>query len=96
MESFLNTDTYCRLLTFAIFILLGFDLSKSAPRPKSKYSWLLLVSVIAFTGYLTMEIESVSVVGYNVYLNEVILGLFAGLVAGFVIHSRPKIKMRQP
>ncbi len=94
MDSFFNIDGLSRLLTFAVFVLAGFDLSKSVPRPKSPFSWIAFILAAIFAGYIGMEVNLISVSGYNVFLNEVILGLSSGFVVGFVVRMRPRFKMR--
>ena len=94
MDSFFNIDGLSRLLTFAVFVLAGFDLSKSVPRPRSPFSWIVFILAAIVAGYIGMEVNLISVSGFNVFLNEVILGLAGGFVVGFVIRMRPRFKMR--
>jgi hypothetical protein len=93
IDSFFNIDSFSRLLTFAIFLLAGYDLSKSVPRPKSPFSWIAFILAAIVSGYIGMEVNLISVSGFNVFLNEVILGLAGGFVVGFVIRMRPRFKM---
>ena len=94
METLVNIDTYSRLLTFAISMMIGFDLSKSMPRPKSFYGWLVIILLVIVAGYIGMDVRLISVFGYTLFLNETILGLSSGLVVGLVLRMRPKFKAR--
>lgn len=94
MKSLLNSDTYWRLLTFAVFVLAGFDLSKSVPRLKAHYRLVAFVLLAAVLGYVAMNGRLISVLDYDVYVNEIILGLTVGLVIGLVNRIRPKFRMR--
>jgi|WetSurMetagenome_2_1015567.scaffolds.fasta_scaffold1091751_1 hypothetical protein len=93
MDSIFNIDTFSRLLTYAIFVLAGYDLSKSIPRPKGPLSWVAFILVVVLAGYLGMKFRLITVSGYNVFLNEIILGLSTGFVAGFLIRLHPKFKL---
>jgi hypothetical protein len=94
MESFVNIDMYSRLLTFAISMMIGFDLSKSMPRPKSINSWLVIILLVIIAGYIGMDVKLISIFGYTLFLNEAILGLSSGLVLGLALRIRPKFKAR--
>jgi hypothetical protein len=94
MDSIFNIDTFSRLLTYAIFVLAGYDLSKSIPRPKGVLSWTTFVLIVVLTGYLGMEFRLITVSGYNVFLNEIILGLSTGFIAGFIRRLYPKFRLR--
>jgi len=94
MDSFLNIDTFSRLLTYAIFVLAGFDLSKCIPRPKGPFSWIAFITAVVFAEYVGMKFRLITVSGYNVFLNEVILGLSTGFVLGFIFRLRPRIRIR--
>jgi len=89
-----NADTFCRFLTFSIFVLAGYDLSKSTPIPRSPFAWLMLALVIGITGYVGMSVNLVTVLGYTVHVNDIIFGLTSGFVAGIVLRARPNFKTR--
>ena len=91
-DSPFTIDSFSRLLTYAIFVLAGFDLSKSVPRPKGPISWSVLIGILVVAGYIGMEVKLITVSGYNVFLNELILGLSTGFVVGFIIQARLKFK----
>jgi len=94
MKSFFNIDTYCRLITFAVFVVLGIDVSKTMPKPKTVYSWVVLVSVMLLLAYVGIQVKLVSVFGYTFYINEAVIGLTSGLIVGFVLRVRPKFRIR--
>ncbi len=94
MESFVNIDTYSRLLTFAISLMIGFDLSKSMPRPKSINNWLVIILLVIIAGYVGIDVKLISAFEYTLFLNEAILGLSSGLVLGLVLRMLPKFKAR--
>lgn len=94
MDSYFNIDTYGRLLTYAVFVVFGFDLSKTVPMPKNISSWIVLVLAIALLTYVGMKMKLISVFGYDIFVNEIILGFSSGLVVGFVLRLWPKIKIR--
>lgn len=94
LNSYFNIDTYGRLLTFAIFVIAGLDVSKNIPRPKNLYSWLALVSIVAIAGFIGIKVRFISILGYSVFLNETILGFSSGVIVGFVLRMRLKFWMR--
>ncbi len=92
--SFFNIDAFYRCITFAVFILAGYDLSKSVPRPKSIYSWIALAIAATLTGYLGTRVGLVMILGFEVYLNLVLLGFCCGFIGGFVVRTLPRFKIR--
>lgn len=94
MESLLDVDTYCRFLTFAVFVLAGFDFSRNIPKPKAQYSVVAFVLVATALIYLATQGRFISVVDFDVYINEIALGLSVGLVVGIIHRVRPRFKIR--
>jgi hypothetical protein len=52
----------------------------------------VLIGILVVAGYIGMEVKLITVSGYNVFLNELILGLSTGFVVGFIIQARLKFK----
>ncbi len=94
MESVFNIDTYGRLLTFAVFVLAGFDFSRNVPKPKAQYSIVAFVLILAVGIYGLTGGGPISLFGFDIYINEVILGLSTGLIVGIVYRARPRFKIR--
>ena len=92
VDSILNFDMFSRLLTYGIFVLAGFDLSKAVPRPKSPFSWLVFILAMILAGFIGMKVKLITVSGYDVFLNEIILGLCTGFIVGFIVRMRPRFK----
>jgi hypothetical protein len=93
-ETVLDIETFVRFLTFAIFVLAGFDLSKNVPMPKHIVTWILLVFTTIVAAYIGIHVAIISLFGYGIYLNMVLLGLCCGFIAGFILRIAPRIKAR--
>ncbi len=94
MKSMFNADTYCRLLTFAVFVLAGFDLSRNVPKSRVRYPLIVVVLIVAAAIYLATGGGTVHMIGFEIYVNELVLGLSTGLVVGTVYRARPRFKIR--
>lgn len=94
MASLFDADTYCRLLTYAVFVLAGFDFSRNVPKLKAQYPLLAFVLVAAIVVYVATEGRLISVFDFDIYINEIILGLSTGLVIGIIYRIRPRFKIR--
>jgi hypothetical protein len=95
MNHYLNIDTAIQLLTFGIFVFLGFDLSKTIPRPRSAYSWVVIITPNLVGGFLGIEIPLVSICGFELYLRMILLGLCFGFVTGFIMRMFPTLRLRK-
>ncbi len=92
VESYFNIDTFGRMLTFAVFVVAGLDLSKYVPQPKNMYAWIALVLATIVAGYVGIHVSIVTILGFGVFLNMVLLGLCCGFIAGFLLRLYPKIR----
>ncbi len=94
MESVFNVDTYCRLLTFAVFVLAGFDFSRYVPKPKAQYSLIAFLLTLTAVAYVVTGGGPILVFGFDIYVNEIAMGASTGLVVGTVYRMRPRFKIR--
>ncbi len=95
MNQYLNADTLIQLLTFGVFVLLGFDLSKSVPRPTKIYVWALIVAAVFLGGLVGVEIPAVVVCGIEIYLRMIFFGSCFGFVSGFIVRILPALRLRK-
>ncbi len=94
VESYFNGESFGKILTFAIFVVGGLDVSRYVPTPKRRNSWIGLAAVTLSAGCLGAEVSTVTVLGYGIYLNMVLLGLCCGFIVGFLFRMYPRFKMR--
>ncbi len=94
VESCFSSESFSKILTFAIFVVGGLDVSKYVPTPKRRHSWIGLAAATFTAGCLGVEVSTVTVLGYGIYLNMVLLGLCCGFIIGFVFRMYPRFKMR--
>ena len=95
MNQYLNADTLIQLLTFGIFVLLGYDLSKNIPRPTNIYTWVAVVVAVFLGGLAGVEIPAVVVCGFEIYLRMIFFGSCFGFVTGFIARILPAVRLRK-
>jgi hypothetical protein len=92
-DTMFDLDWFIRLFTFAVFVLTGFDLAKSVPQPKTLASWFVVGLVAFMTGFSGFCVPDIHVLGYEICLNMVLMGVACGFVIGFVLRMYPRVKM---
>ncbi|HTP13584.1 MAG TPA: hypothetical protein VMM37_08130 [Bacteroidota bacterium] len=92
--SFLDVDTFTRLLTFAVFVVAGMDLSRIVPQSKHPVAWSLFAAITVAGGYVAWRFPTVTLLGFAIFLDSIVVGLWSGFVAGLLIRWYPKFRMR--
>ncbi|HEY6952945.1 MAG TPA: hypothetical protein VI758_11090 [Bacteroidota bacterium] len=89
-----DIEVFSRCLTFSLFVLAGYDLSKSLPRPKGAFGWVLLVLAAFGAAFIGINVRLVSIFGMGIYLDMILLGGCCGFIVGFLVRERPRFKTR--
>ncbi|NTU75677.1 MAG: hypothetical protein HGA86_06110 [Anaerolineaceae bacterium] len=75
------------LLTSAIFIVLGYFITRKRLPPQSPYAWLALVLALFLSGWVGTSGLLVSVPGFRMYINVALQALFAGVLIGYLVRK---------
>lgn len=94
MDTIFNIDTFSRFLTFAIFTVAGYDMSKSLPKLTNASTLLVIAAIVSLAAIVWMKVGMVTIYGYDIFLVDIILGVCVGLVLGFVARMKVKFKTR--
>ncbi len=92
--SFFDSDSFARVLTFAVFVVAGTDLSKAIPEARNRLTWSVLVLLTIAAAYVAWNYPVVIVLGFTVFLDSILFGLWSGAIAGLVLRWYPKFRMR--
>lgn len=94
MDTYWNIDTITRFATFGAFVVFGFDIAHSSPRPTNVVGWIALFVGVFLVGLVGVNVSLVSVFGIAIHLNMVLLGTCFGFLTGLVLREgssrRPK------
>lgn len=85
----MNAEIISRLITSLIFAVLGYVISSKVPPPKTSMSWLFCIIVLVLSGYIMVNGKLISVLGFTIYINNLLQGMLFGLIAGFIIRKSP-------
>jgi hypothetical protein len=95
MDTYWNIDTVTRFVTFGAFVVFGFDLAISSPRPKSAVGWIAILGGVFFAGFIGVNVSLVSVFGIGIHLNMVLLGASFGFLAGLVLREGTNVRPKK-
>jgi hypothetical protein len=95
MDTYWNIDTVTRFVTFGAFVVFGFDIAHSSPRPKSALGWSAVLLGVFLAGFIGVNVNLISIFGIGIHLNMVLLGASFGFLAGLVLKEDSSMRPRK-
>jgi len=77
-------ESIFKIITFAIFAVIGYLLARKIPEPKRGFIWIIWLLLLVISGYVGVGTRLVSVGNYAVYLNHSLQGLLFGLLSSWL------------
>ena len=77
-------ESIFKIITFAIFAVIGYLLARKIPEPKRGFIWIIWLLLLVISGYVGVGTRLVSIGKYTVYLNHSLQGLLFGLLSNWL------------